>query len=109
MKKFFSLLAMILIAGMSFAQNNLAKAEVYGGVYVFMDCTPVSEYEVLGEVSFGGKGSGGTLISMPSATGGQMMMVSSGSTPQYTSIRNGLISNAVLANRAVEGIINANQ
>ena len=44
-------------------------------------------------------------MAMPNGLGGTTMIMSGGGTPQYTSIRNGLVANAVMANRAVEGIL----
>lgn len=82
----------------------LARAEIIGGVYVFTDCTPLGQYEVLGDVTFGGSNSSSFMM-MPNGIGGTMMMMSGGSTPQYMSIRNGLIANAVMANRSVDGIL----
>ena len=83
---------------------DLARAENYSGVYVFTDCTPLGKYEVLGDVTFGGNHSS-TFIAVPNGMGGTTMIMSGGETPQYTSIRNGLIANAVMANRSVEGIL----
>ena len=85
--------------------KDYAIVDSYGGVYVFNDCTPVDQYEVLGDVSFGGKTSGSSFVALPNGMGGTTMIVSGGETAQYTSIRNGLVANAVMANRAVEGII----
>ena len=103
MKKYL-LLLLILLSCNLFAQKNIAIAEQVGGVYVFNDCTPLGQYEVLGDVSFGGSG-GSSFIAMPNGTGGTTMVSSHGDTPQYTSIRNGLVANALMANRTVEGII----
>ena len=80
--------------------NDIARAENYSGVYVFTDCTPMAKYEILGDISFGGKNGGGSLV-----VGGGVMFYSSGSELQYTDIRNGLISSAIMANRQVEGVI----
>lgn len=85
--------------------KDYAIVQTYGSVYIFNDCTPVDSYDILGEVSFGGRSGGGTYMTMPNGTGGSTVIVSEGSTPQYTSIRNGLVANAVMANREVEGII----
>ena len=85
--------------------KDYAMVQTYGSVYIFNDCTPVDSYDILGEVSFGGSSGGNTYMTMPNGTGVSTVVVSSGSTPQYTSIRNGLVANAVMANREVEGII----
>ena len=85
--------------------KDYAMVQTYGSVYIFNDCTPVDSYDILGEVSFGGSSGGNTYMTMPNGTGVSTIVVSSGSTPQYTSIRNGLVANAVMANREVEGII----
>ena len=82
----------------------MATAEQVGGVYIFNDCTPLGQYEVLGDVTFGGSSSS-SFIAMPNGMGGTTMIMSGGETPQYTSIRNGLVANAVMANRTVEGIL----
>ena len=102
MKKNLLLLMMVLSCSL-FAQKNLATAEQVGGVYIFNDCTPLGQYEVLGDITFGGSNNS-SFISMPNGMGGTTMIVSGG-TPQYTSIRNGLVANAVMANRVVEGIL----
>lgn len=98
------LLLLILLSGNLFAQKNLAIAEQIGGVYIFNDCTPLGQYELLGDVTFGGSNRS-SFIAMPNGAGGTTMIKSGGGTPQYTSIRNGLVSNAIMANRAVEGIL----
>lgn len=87
-----------------FAQKNVAIADQIGGVYIFTDSTPLGQYEVLGDVTFGGSGSS-AFVSMPNGMGGSNMIISGLETPQYTSIRNGLVANAVMANRAVEGVL----
>ncbi len=92
----------IINSNNAFGQKNIAKAAQIGSVYVFTDCTPLSKYEVLGDISFGGGNS--SVISLPNGMGGQNMIIT-GSTPQYTSIRNGLVANALMANKTVEGII----
>ena len=95
---------LILLSGSVFAQNNIAIAEQIGGVCIFNDCTPLGQYEVLGDVTFSGNNQS-SIIAMPNGVGGTTMIKSGGGTPQYTSIRNGLVANAVMANRAVEGIL----
>ena len=103
MKKYILLLQILLSCNL-LAQKNLAIADQVGGVYIFNDCTPLGKYEVLGDVTFGGS-SNSSFIAMPNGTGGTTMIMSGGETPQYTSIRNGLVANAVMANRAVEGVL----
>lgn len=118
------------ISASTTAPKDYAIAQLFGGTYVFNDCTPVDEYEVLGEISFNKNDNGIACITMPNGIGGTTNMIPrggapqytptpmpngmgggittvvyGGETPQYTSIRNGLIANAVMANRAVEGII----
>lgn len=97
------LLLIALFSCSIFAQQNLATAEQIGGVYVFNDCVPLGQYEILGDITFEGN-NGSSFIAMPNGMGGTTMIMS-GETPQYTSIRNGLVSNAVMANRTVEGIL----
>ena len=83
---------------------SLARVDNYSGVYVFTDCEPIADHEILGEISSSQKNGNGGEFFMN--TGGMMILSSEGgATPQYTDIRNSLISNAVLANRQVEGII----
>ena len=100
MKKAFFTLLFIAISFFSFSQElgyskDIAKVEQFSGVYVFTDCTPLSNYEVLGEVS-NDKSAGTTImIGLSTIT----------LPPQYTDIREELIKSAVLANRQVEGII----
>ena len=98
------LLLLILLSCNLFAQKNLAIAEQIGGVYIFNDCTPLGQYEVIGDVTFGGSNNS-SLIALPNGTGGTTMIMSGDETPQYTSIRNGLVANAVMANRTVDGIL----
>ena len=89
---------------------NLATVDQINGVYVFSDCKPIGEYEVLGTVNFAGGEKASTLV-MPVAqyhngvTSTHIHTTAVSEEPQYTSIRNGLITNAILANRQVEGII----
>lgn len=87
---------------------SLARVACFSGVYVYTDCMPVEQYEVLGEVYFdkNGKQHATTLYSYNYAT---KSINSTGITytesPQYTDIRDGLIVQSVMANRQVEGII----
>lgn len=83
---------------------SLAHVENSSGVYIFTDCVPVSPYEVLGNVSFDKEGNHNTLI-MPSSNTIGMSVIDVEETPQYTEIRNGLIAQAIMANRQVEGIL----
>lgn len=87
-----------------YAQKNMANAEQVGGVYIFNDSSPLGQYEVLGDVTFSGNTSS-ELYEVPDIIGGSTMIISEGETPQYTSIRNGLIAKALMANRSVDGII----
>ncbi len=91
-------------------QHNLALVEQINGVYVFSDCKPVGAYDVLGMVNFaGGETASTTVVPMTHYHNGRVdthiVPVVSVEEAQYTSIRNGLITNAILANRQVEGII----
>lgn len=85
----------------------LARVENFSGVYVFTDCSPIAEYEVLGEVSSSLNQKEDESFFMSTGGIGGMMLMSGGdsATPQYTDIRSSLIVNAVLANRQVEGLI----
>lgn len=99
MKQKLIIAVMILCGITTHAQSDkqLAKVDNYSGIRVFSYCEPIAEYEVLGEVSFAGSSGGYYTI------GG--MMFASGSEQQYNEIRNALIVSAVMANRAVEGVI----
>ena len=68
---------------------SLARVESINGVYVFNDCSPISEYEVLGEVTVTGYESSDLKNSLG----------------QYTIVRNELIRTAKAANSQVEGVI----
>lgn len=110
MKKFILATIAFIVSVTLFAQDiaqkvndkDVARVSNYSGVLVFTDCMPIAPYEILGEVN-----------SVPSSNSGSSMMMSAGgmffmgniTTPQYTDIRDQLITNAVLANRQVEGII----
>lgn len=91
-------------------QRNLASADQISGVYVFSDCKPVGAYDVLGTVNFAG-GEKTSAMAMPVTHyhNGQVTTHVVPTTvteePQYTSIRNGLVTNAILANQQVEGVI----
>lgn len=68
---------------------SLARVENVNGVYVFNDCSPIAEYEVLGEVTITGYESSDLRNSLG----------------QYTIVRNELIRTAKAANSQVEGVI----
>lgn len=99
MKRTLFMTVVLLCFATIYAQSDkqLAKVDNYSGVRVFSYCEPVAEYEVLGEVSFAGSSGGYYTI------GG--MTFASGTEQQYNEIRNALIMSAVMANRAVEGVI----
>ena len=92
-------IVVVLYFSTIYAQSDrqLAKVDNYGGIRVFSYCEPAAEYEVLGDVSFAGSSEGFYTI------GG--MVFASGTEQQYNEIRNALIISAVMANRAVEGVI----
>ena len=71
------------------AQNNIAVVPELHGVLIFTDNTPVADYDIVGEVSYQQESSD-PYLSNPA---------------QYEKIRRGLVINAILANRQVEGII----
>lgn len=81
--------------------KDVARVSNFSGVLVFTDCTPLAPYEILGEVNSAPSSNGSDYI----MSTGVMFFMSHSATPQYTDIRNQLITNAVLANRQVEGII----
>lgn len=87
---------------------SLAKVTCFSGVFVFTDCTPVEQYDVLGEVYYDKKGKqhATTLYSYNYATKSiNTTGMTYSESPQYTDIRDGLIIQSVMANRQVEGII----
>jgi len=109
----------------AYAQNDLARVITYGGIYVFSDCTPLTAYEELGQVSFAvSDGTRMALINgstygaptqLPQGhTYGQTYATSVGTTgtyiavpetPQYMEIRNGLVEKAYKANHQVQGVL----
>ena len=91
---------------------SIAHVESFSGVYVFTDCIPIGQYEILGDVYFNKEGER-HISAMPTyglSSSGSMrvtgtQIISYSETPQYTDIRAGLIAQAVMANRQVEGIL----
>lgn len=55
MKKlvFLLLLFVAFSAGTTFSDERLGKVEKYNGLYVFWDCQPVDEFEIVGFVKTG--------------------------------------------------------
>lgn len=86
-------------------KKRLAIVESYAGVFVFNDNTPVAEYEIIGEVGCSSRGSVSSNVAINPLTGGVGIVTSVSSSAQYPSIRNQLVTNAILANRDVEGVI----
>lgn len=87
---------------------SLARVACYSGVFVFTDCMPVEQYEVLGDVYYdkNGKQHATTLYSYNAATHSiNSTGIAYTESPQYTDIRDGLIVQSVMANRQVEGVI----
>ncbi len=68
---------------------DIAHVEKSNGLFVFTDCSPIAEYEVIGEVSTNG-------------TGNRDLQNSLG---QYEAVRDELIKIARAANSQVEGVI----
>ena len=68
---------------------SLARVEKISGVYVYTDCAPIAEYEVLGEVTVTGYES----TDLKNSLG------------QYCVVRNELIKTAKAANSQVEGVM----
>ena len=83
---------------------SLAHVENANGVYIFTDCVPVAAYEVLGNVFFNQRGEHSTMV-LPTYHSYAMSVIDIEETHQYTEIRNGLIAQAIMANRQVEGIL----
>ena len=90
---------------------NIARVANYSGIYVFTDCTPIAQYDILGDVFYDKEGA--KHIAMIPAYGysnGSLEVTGTTiipytETPQYTDIRDGLIAQAVMANRQVEGVL----
>ena len=68
---------------------SIARVENINGIYVFTDCSPIAEYEVLGEVT------------VSDATNLEIQR----SGAQYPVVRDELIKTAKAANSQVEGVI----
>lgn len=77
------------------ADFGIARVESYNGIFVFTDCTPIAEYEVLGEVT----------NAIPDSHNEGLSFFDFPSPPNHIDIRRQLITNALYANRQVEGII----
>ena len=112
MKKIIFVACVMMVYATLFAQdlgkNNIARVNSYGGTFVFTDCTPVAEYEILGDVYFDKEGKQHTLTMQTYNAQTKSMNPSTMTvtvTPQYTDIRDGLITQAVMANRQVEGVL----
>ena len=87
---------------------NIAHVACFSGVFVFTDCMPIAQYDILGEVYYDKKGKqhATTLYSYnPASNSINTTGLSYTESPQYTDIRDGLIIQSVMANRQVEGII----
>lgn len=99
MKRLLLLLAIIPV--LSYSQVT-AIVNQYGGVNVYVYCSPLTEYEVLGKVDFAyTPTTTTTVVNM----NGVMIPIASESKPTYSQLRDGLVSQSVMANRDVEGII----
>lgn len=84
------------IAAMS--QTNLAHVNQYNGLYVFSDCTPATEYEMLGRVSYIGGEKSGVIYS-------NGIPIPYSEKEQYTTLRNSMVTLALGSSMEVEGII----
>jgi hypothetical protein len=81
----------VLIIGMSlnvFSQSNLAEVNKINGFYVFIDSSPLEEYEVVGEIK---------------VENDDKEIIRSGG--QYLATRDNIIKNARLANYSADGLI----
>ncbi len=91
MKKQLSILFLItLLVSKSFSQKNLAEVNKIQGFYVFVDNTPIAEYDVVGEVSRDGASNDPDIKH---------------SGAQYQAVRDHLLKKARLANYQADGII----
>lgn len=73
----------------SIEQISLARVENVSGIFVFTDCTPVAQYDVIGEVT---------------VTGYESPELQN-SLGQYQAVRDALIKTAKAANESAEGVI----
>ena len=73
----------------SYCQNNFAVVNKINGFYIFNDCLPISEYDVIGEVSTEGNSD-------------KEIKISKG---QYTTVRDFLIKTARQVNYNANGLI----
>jgi len=89
MKKNILFVALFAITAMCFGQNDVARVDKVNGVYVFNDCTPLADYEVIGEIECSG-------YQDPTITT---------SHGQYTPVRDNMLRNAKRANYDTEGVI----
>jgi hypothetical protein len=80
---------MILISTKVFSQNNIAVVKKIQGFYIFTDCQPISEYDVVGEVTT--EGHNDTEIKR--------------SKGQYQPIRDYLITSARKVNYMADGLV----
>lgn len=91
MKSFKTILTVLILLtqiSLSFGQKNIAEVNKIQGFYVFVDCQPIAEYEVLGQVNVDEKDS------EIKKSGGQ-----------YQSVRDNLIKVGRQANFTADGII----
>ncbi len=88
-KKILLAFCMILISTKVFSQNNIAVVKKIQGFYIFTDCQPISEYDVVGEVTT--EGHNDTEIKR--------------SKGQYQPIRDYLITSARKVNYMADGLV----
>jgi hypothetical protein len=88
-KKILLAFCLILISSKVFSQNNIAVVNKIQGFYIFTDCQPISEYDVVGEVT----------------TEGQNDPEIKRSKGQYQPIRDYLITAARKVNYTADGLV----
>lgn len=79
----------LFFCSFSYCQNNIAVVNKINGFYIFNDCLPISEYDVIGEVSTEGNSD-------------KEIKISKG---QYTPVRDFLIKTARQVNYNANGLI----
>lgn len=95
-------LFLLIVCCYTLNAEMLARVDVVGGCRVFAECTPVAKYEVLGEINLAYTP---TVSSSSYKIGDFSMNLISTSKPYYNEIRDGLITQGIMANREVNGII----
>ncbi|MBU3743912.1 MAG: hypothetical protein FGM61_05095, partial [Sediminibacterium sp.] len=89
MKYLILLFLLLIVTNNIFCQNNIAVVNKIQGFYIFNDCLPLSDYDVIGEISTDGN------------TDKEIKM----SKGQYIPVRDFLIKSARQVNYNADGLI----